>query len=289
MFVGHSSITPCCELGEAISVGVNGILCKYYLHHDDVIKWKHFPRYWPFVRGIHRSPVNSPHKGQWRGALMFTLIYVWINGCVSNRAAGDLRRYCAHYGVTVMCYRVHFACFLIPFRLWISNCYNESLLSQCNTSRIFYTNASAITHLPTAFLPSDFLWEYRIELFVRELPCMVFALQTSIFCMCISCFVTGCPCGAWGRKLTMRPCKSLHFCKSVVNKSVYMCSGRAKHLSILVSFTFIFTSQIDFILMYLKVSNIRRTKSQYFNDSHLVLQSSLPNPLKPGVKLRMKM
>ena len=31
--------------------------------HDDVIKWKHFPRYWPFVRGIHRSPVNSPHKG----------------------------------------------------------------------------------------------------------------------------------------------------------------------------------------------------------------------------------
>ena len=31
---------------------------------------KHFPRYWPFVRGIHRPPVNSPHKGQWRGALM---------------------------------------------------------------------------------------------------------------------------------------------------------------------------------------------------------------------------
>ena len=39
--------------------------------HDNVIKWKHFPRYWPFVRGIHRSPVNSPHKGQWRGALVF--------------------------------------------------------------------------------------------------------------------------------------------------------------------------------------------------------------------------
>ena len=41
---------------------------------DDVIKWKHFQRYWPFVRGIHRSPVNSPHKGQWRGVLMFVLI-----------------------------------------------------------------------------------------------------------------------------------------------------------------------------------------------------------------------
>ena len=46
--------------------------------HEDVIKWKHFPRYWLFVRGIHRSPVNSPHKGQWRGALMFSLICAWI-------------------------------------------------------------------------------------------------------------------------------------------------------------------------------------------------------------------
>ena len=58
--------------------------------------------YWPLVRGIHRSPVNSPHKGQWRGALMFSLICVWINGWVNNREAGDLRRYRAHYDVTVM-------------------------------------------------------------------------------------------------------------------------------------------------------------------------------------------
>ena len=40
--------------------------------HDDVIKWKHFPRYWPFVLGIHRPPVISPQKGQWRGVLMFS-------------------------------------------------------------------------------------------------------------------------------------------------------------------------------------------------------------------------
>ena len=70
--------------------------------HDDVIKWKHFPRYWPFVRGIHRSPVNSPHKGQWRGALMFSLIYAWINDWVNNREAGSLRRYRGHYDVIVM-------------------------------------------------------------------------------------------------------------------------------------------------------------------------------------------
>ena len=72
------------------------------LFYNVVIKWKHFPRYWPFVRRIHRSPVNSPHKGQWRGALMFSLICVWINGWVNNREAGDLRRYRAHHDVTVM-------------------------------------------------------------------------------------------------------------------------------------------------------------------------------------------
>ena len=70
--------------------------------HGDVIKWKHFPRNWRFVRGIHRSPVNSPHKGQWRGALMFSLICVWINDWVNNGEAGDLRRYPAHCDVTVM-------------------------------------------------------------------------------------------------------------------------------------------------------------------------------------------
>ena len=52
--------------------------------HDDVIKWEQFPRYWPFVRGIHRSLVNSPHKGQLRGALMFSLSCAWTNGWVSN-------------------------------------------------------------------------------------------------------------------------------------------------------------------------------------------------------------
>ena len=76
--------------------------CNHRLCNDDVIKWKHFPRYWPFVRGIHRSPVNSPHKGQWRGALMFSLICVWINGWVNNREVGDLRRHRGHYDVNVM-------------------------------------------------------------------------------------------------------------------------------------------------------------------------------------------
>ena len=75
---------------------------RYSLLHDDVIKWKHFPRHWPFVRGIHRSPVNSPHKGQWRRALMFSLICDWLNRWVNNREAGDFRRHRAHHDVVVM-------------------------------------------------------------------------------------------------------------------------------------------------------------------------------------------
>ena len=47
-------------------------------------------------------PVNFPHKGQWSGALMFSLIRVWINGWVNNREAGDLRRHRGHYDVNVM-------------------------------------------------------------------------------------------------------------------------------------------------------------------------------------------
>ena len=70
--------------------------------HDDVIKWKHFPYYWPFVRGIHRSSVNSPYKGQWRKVLMFSLFCAWINGWVNNCEAGDLRRNRANYDVALM-------------------------------------------------------------------------------------------------------------------------------------------------------------------------------------------
>ena len=70
------------------------------------IWWRHqmetFSALLAILRGIHRSPVNSLHKGQWRGALMFSLICVWINGWSNNREAGDLRRYRAHYDVTVM-------------------------------------------------------------------------------------------------------------------------------------------------------------------------------------------
>ena len=57
----------------------------YQRLHDDVIRWKHFPRYRPFVRGIHRSPVDSPHKGQLRAALMGFFICAWTNGWINKR------------------------------------------------------------------------------------------------------------------------------------------------------------------------------------------------------------
>ena len=70
--------------------------------------WRHqmetFSASLAICAGNSPVPVNSPHKGQWRGALIFSLICVWINDWVNNREAGDLRRYRGHYDVIVMTY-----------------------------------------------------------------------------------------------------------------------------------------------------------------------------------------
>ena len=75
--------------------------------------WRHqietFPRHWPFVRGIHRSPMDSPHKGQWSRAEIFPLIPARISGRANSRSAGDFRRHRIYYGVIVMIYK--------PFRV----------------------------------------------------------------------------------------------------------------------------------------------------------------------------
>ena len=68
--------------------------------------WRHqmetFSALLVLCAGNSPVPVNSPHKGQWRGALMFYLIYAWINDWVNNREAGDLRRHRGHSDVIVM-------------------------------------------------------------------------------------------------------------------------------------------------------------------------------------------
>ena len=79
-----------------------GPLCSLCgVNHDDVIKWKHFPRYWPFVRGIHRSRWIPRTKAS--DAELWCLLWsAWINDWVNNREAGDLRRHRARYDVIVM-------------------------------------------------------------------------------------------------------------------------------------------------------------------------------------------
>ena len=68
--------------------------------------WRHqmetFSALLAICAGNSPVPVNSPHKGQWREALMIPLIWAWINDWANNREAGDLRRHRAHYDVIVM-------------------------------------------------------------------------------------------------------------------------------------------------------------------------------------------
>ena len=77
--------------------------------HDDVIKWKHFRRNWPFVRKFIGPRWIPRTNGQWRGALVFSLTCVWINVWVNNGEAGVSRRHRTHYDVIVM----HTVC-LVP-------------------------------------------------------------------------------------------------------------------------------------------------------------------------------
>ena len=68
------------------------------------------------MRGIHRSPVNSPHKGQWPGALMLSLIWAWTKGSENHPDAGDLRHHHTHYEITIMSFTA-FRRYNQPFRV----------------------------------------------------------------------------------------------------------------------------------------------------------------------------
>ena len=78
-----------------------------------------------WLRGIHRSPANSPHTDRWRGAFMFSLICAWTNGWVNNQDAGDLRLHRAHYNVTVMWCQIVIQWSRQP---WDLSAFNASLL-----------------------------------------------------------------------------------------------------------------------------------------------------------------
>ena len=86
--------TSCCNVcNVSINISVN----SWWRHQMET-----FSALLAFCAGNSPVPVNSPHKGQWRGALMFTLICAQINDWVNNHEAGDLRRHLDHYDVSVM-------------------------------------------------------------------------------------------------------------------------------------------------------------------------------------------
>ena len=83
------------------------ITCQYMIYRKYLMSWwrnqmETFSVLPAVCTEKNRSPVNSRHKSQWRGALMFSLICTRINGWENNGEAGDLRRHRAHYDATVM-------------------------------------------------------------------------------------------------------------------------------------------------------------------------------------------
>ena len=107
--------------------------------------------------------VNSPHKGQWRGALMLSLICFWINGWVNNREAGDLKRHRGHYDVIVM---------LLAFRegnpqrasneVNISIAWRHHELWQFSRPFAYSTTVLAFTFI-TKSIPSNKFYEISIQ------------------------------------------------------------------------------------------------------------------------------
>ena len=105
--------------------------------HDDVIKWKHFPIYWPFVRG--NSPVSGEFPAQRPVTRSFDVFFDLrlFKRLSKQREAGDLRRYRAHYDVTVSG-------------------------QQC-TSRELYTRFVLCIHIPNPF---KFIFDCTFVLFI---------------------------------------------------------------------------------------------------------------------------
>ena len=101
------------DLQDSCFIGSHGISSVFWWddHFLDVARclttwWRHqietFSALLAICAGNSPVPVNSPLKGQWRRAMMFPLISAWINGWVSNREAGDLKRNRTHYDVILI-------------------------------------------------------------------------------------------------------------------------------------------------------------------------------------------
>ena len=116
--------------------------------HDDVIKWKIFR-----VTGhLCREFTGPRHKGQWRGALMFSLICARINGWVNNGEAGDLGRHRAHYDVIVMGMVL-----FVPYVIMENTCTLEYL------TRVYFSSPDSATQMYTNLLISHGLCRFETD------------------------------------------------------------------------------------------------------------------------------
>ena len=125
--------------------------------------------------------MNSPHKGQWREALMFSLIWAWINGWINNREAGDFRRYRAHYDVIGMIsqtfqikpWKKQFSCRCIPHSImfnrlvWTIFFVTHWLFSNCHFDTVFFGlcwlyTATQVTH-------DKEIWQTFYQLLLKDL------------------------------------------------------------------------------------------------------------------------
>ena len=125
------------------------------------------------------------HKGQWRRALMFSLICPWINSWVNNHEAGDLKRHRFHYDVIAM-FRVTSGAYLIcssqeyvreistVYCIW-SWCTRKSLLGYWNSSEKFKMLLNFIAAVE--WICKISVWSHRYELQYYQMNFMGFKMR----------------------------------------------------------------------------------------------------------------
>ena len=115
------------------------------INHDDVIKWKKIPFYWPFARKIHRSPVDFPHKSQRRGELTFSLSFAWTKQLSTQSWGGwfetPVRSLWRHCTVIVYLY----ALFIVPSGLDHTRNLTYLLIHGVKYARILCSQRTPIT------------------------------------------------------------------------------------------------------------------------------------------------
>ena len=131
--------------------------------------------------------MNSPHTGQWRRALMFSLICAWINGWVNNRKAGDLRRLRAHYDVTVMTmYHFPYSFFEWPYITIFALCIRINVISMLFISPktpVLFTIRTEFASIRSTFMLYIYHFYISWHRCYCSLICIRFNMMQSLECL----------------------------------------------------------------------------------------------------------